>query len=224
MSGKDAPAPPPTSGGFMGSSANQEVDYAALGQVLAETIFPANAMRGNNVKTIKAKIYNLFPGVPQKEVDYAVATYFVLNDPSPKTIWATAHPLVAGGRTVPITAIVGSKGFIPVEDGNGSLRKFLSGAYEELVPVVIQNVPTAAPTLNMRLAERNLVGHEPIAAVSWVRSGSADVGGATRARAVFKNRSIIDRSGDGIAASSHEDTYASAPAPTRTGGSSQTFY
>lgn len=224
MSGKDSPAPPPTGGGFMGSSSNQEVDYAALGSALAEACPAANAMSNIRVKSLKAKIYNLFPGVPQAEVDFAVATYFVLNDPSPKTVWGTAHPIVAGGRTVPVTAIVGSKGFIPVEDASGSLRKFLSGAYEHLVPLVIKHVPTVGPMLNVRLSERNLVGCEPIAAVSWVRTGAAEVGGATKARAAFKSRSIAHRGGDSGISVPQEESYTPPPPPARAGGSAQTFY
>jgi hypothetical protein len=202
------------------------VDYAAMGKALADAIPPANAMSAADVKFYKSKVYNLFQGVSVDEVDFAVATYFVLNDPSPRTVWATAHPLIAGGKTVPITAMVGQKGFLPVDDGSGRLRKFLSGAYEVLVPLVIKHVPTVAQHLRTRLAERGLEGADPISAVSWIRTGAAEIGGATGARAAFKHRSINARgsSGSAVQVAPYEEPAAAVSTQGRGGGAGHTFY
>jgi hypothetical protein len=170
------------------SSKTAPVDYAALGKEIGETLTAANELPIAKVKQYRAAIYNLFPGVPQATVDFGIAAYFVLNDPSVKADWGSAHDITIGGKSVAATKVVGD--IISISKGDGELRKFLSTAYEGLVPTVIDNVPGVADKLQARAMDRGLGGVAPIAAVSWVRGTSSKTLANGPARALFKYRSL----------------------------------
>jgi hypothetical protein len=174
--------------GSNGEKVPTDEELAAMGAEIAKTLVAANQMSTSEVKRYKAKIYNLFSGVPQPAVDMGVAAYFMVNDPSPSTNWGSAPPVTVGGKSVPATDIVG--GIISVSDGDGALRKFLSTAYEADIGKVIKFVPGVDVTLQARAAKHGMVGVNPLTAVSWVKGVTPGTSSSGAARSVFRTRAV----------------------------------
>jgi len=163
-----------------------EAEMMAMGEEISKSLVSASGMSSEAVKSYKAKIYNVFTGKSQPLVDMTVVAYFCVNDPSPRTNWAKAPPIVVGGVAVPIVKVVGP--IIPVAQGDGILRKFLSTGYENIVPMVIKSVPGVAEILNARLASQGMFGMDPIVAVSWVKGTSVATASSSNARGLFRGR------------------------------------
>lgn len=185
-----------------------EAEMMAMGEEISKSLISASGMSSDSVKSYKARIYNVFTGKSQPLVDMTVVAYFCVNDPSPRTNWAKAPPIVVGGVAVPIVKIVGP--IIPVAQGDGILRKFLSTGYENIVPMVIKSVPGVAEMLNARLASQGMVGVDPIVAVSWVKGTSVATASSSNARSLFRGRATRDKD-DILPESSLEPVSAQAP-------------
>lgn len=202
-----------------GKMAEKKVDYAAMGAEIAQTLTAANSMSLIEVKGIKARIYNLFKGVDQDKVDFGVAAYFLLNDPSSHADWGKANPIVIGGNSVPAVSIAG--GIISMAQGDGLLRKFLSTAYEQLAPVVIKHTPGVAESLNARAAKHGVIGADPIAAVSWVRGIYAETSANAGARALLRDKATRSKSDMRVLPIGEGET---VHAPVKGAGGNQEYY
>lgn len=163
-----------------------------MGKSISATLVAANQMPEADVKRLKGAIYNLFPGIDTVKVDYAVAAYFMVNDPSPETNWEKSPRIDVDGVVISASAIAG--GIVNTASGDGILRKFLSSAYEEIVPTVIKIVPKVALILAARASECGLTGVDPMVAVSWVRGITKETASSGPARSVMKHRATSKKS------------------------------
>jgi len=203
-----------------GKMGDKIIDYAAMGAEIAQTLTAANGMSTVDVKKYQGKIYNLFKSVEQPVVDFGVTAYFLVNDPSANADWGKANPIIIGGVTVAAVEIAG--GVISMAQGDGLLRKFLSSAYERLVPKVIKHVPGVAESLNARAAKHGVTGADPIAVVSWVRGIYPETQANAGTRALLRNRATAGRSDVQVIPGLGGDN-AAAPAAKNT-GSTQEYY
>jgi len=196
-------------------------DYAAFGAEIASTLTAANAMSEGDVKKYKAKIYNLFKGIDQAKVDFGVTAYFLVNDPSANADWGKANPIVIGSAQVPAANIAGD--IISMAQGDGLLRKFLSSAYEKLVPVVIEHTKGVAEVLNARAAKHGVTGASPIAVVSWVRGVHSETSANAGTRALLRTRATMGKSDVKVVPGVGGELHTPTPTVKNTGTSQEFF-
>jgi hypothetical protein len=215
MSGSDS--------GKNSSTAVSAAEFDLMAEEVGKELTSADSLPQAEVKLLKGKIYNLFPNINQTRVDIGIAAYFMVNDPSPNANWGAANDIVISGKAVPAVRIAGE--LISMVQGDGKLRKFLSAAYEDIAPKVIQKVPNVAEILSARAASKGLLGTDPAVAVSWIRGNRPGTSSNAGARSLYKVRAVRNGAATNI---SNQDMAMVDPTilerPVRAGGTQQEYF
>lgn len=178
----------------IGSGALDPTQAEELRRAVTDAVaatYDAGSLSEAENKRILSAIGRLFPSATVQDVRIALIVYFIKNDPSPKSKWASMSPLVVGGVQKPITDVVGN--IISVSDGDGTLRKFLH-SMEEDVPMVVEFSPELQRLLQARLASVGQSGVSPVAGVSWVRGTTSRTSHFAAQRASFARSKLVDQS------------------------------